>query len=148
MNPSLCGSPPPYDDFKISPQPICFPGSINMETMIRQHTKFPLLLVLPGKPDHQAVHCPTANFGQLSRGSVTKLMLITAFDAYLTPRSQGAMSLAHIYVNLKEPCNQDIKEKVNANFFLKRRQTLHEIPNPRGIVCRRCFSNSISCLWC
>ena len=48
--------------------------------MIRQHTKFSLLLDLPGKPDHQAIHCPIANFGPLSSGSVTNPMLITVFD--------------------------------------------------------------------
>ena len=108
-----------------------------MTTMIMQHTKF-LLLVLPGKPDHQTLHCPNANFGPLSMGSVTNPMLIIALDAYLTPSLPGAVSLVHKYVNLKEPYNQGIKEKV-ATIFFKRRQALHEIPNPRGIVCRRCF---------
>ena len=57
-------------------------------------------------------------------------MLITVLDTRLTPRSPGvwdssdsecsalthfSMSLAHIYVNLKEP--QDIKEQVTSNFF-------------------------------
>ena len=37
---------------------------------------FPLLLDLPGKPDQQAIHCPTANFGPLSRDNVTKPQLI------------------------------------------------------------------------
>ena len=32
-----------------------------MTTMIKQRTKFPLLLDPLGKPDHQAIHCPTAN---------------------------------------------------------------------------------------
>ena len=75
---------------KYSPNLYALTGPINMTTMIRQHTKFPLLLVLPGKPDHQAIHCPTANFGPLSRGNVTNPMLITAFDTYVTPRSPGA----------------------------------------------------------
>ena len=83
-----------------------------------------------GKPDHQAIHCPTANFGPISRGSFSNPMLITVLDTRLTPRSPGvwdssdsecsalthfSMSLAHIYVNLKEP--QDIKEQVTSNFF-------------------------------
>ena len=43
-----------------------------------------------GKPDLLAIQCPVANFGPLSRGSVTNLMLINVFDTYLTPRSLGA----------------------------------------------------------
>ena len=61
-----------------------------MTTMIRQNTNFPLLLDLPDKPDHQAIHCPTANSGPLSRGGVTNSILITVFDNYLTPMSPGA----------------------------------------------------------
>ena len=49
-----------------------------MASMIRQHIKFRLLLDPTSKPDHQAIHCPTANFGPLSRGSITNPMLITA----------------------------------------------------------------------
>ena len=56
-------------------------------------------------------------------------MLNTAFDAYLTLISPGAVSLVHKSVNLKEPYNEDIKGKV-----LKKEDTSHEIPNPRGIV--------------
>ena len=51
---------------------------------------FPLLLDPPGKPDYQAIHCPTANFGPLSRGSVTNPILITVFDTYLPPKSPEA----------------------------------------------------------
>ena len=51
---------------------------------------FPLLLDRPGKPDQQAVHFPTANFGPLSRDSFTYPVLITVFDTYLTPRSPVA----------------------------------------------------------
>ena len=47
-----------------------------------------------GKPDLLAIQCPVANFGPLSRGSVTNLMLINVFDTYLTPRSLGAWVLA------------------------------------------------------
>ena len=32
----------------------------------------------------RAIHCPSANFGPISRGSVTNPMLITLFDAHLT----------------------------------------------------------------
>ena len=84
---------PPYDDFKISlPTYYAPPSPINMATMIRQHTKFPRTASSPRKPDHQAIHGPTANFRSLSRGSVTNPMLITAFDAYLTPRSSSGES--------------------------------------------------------
>ena len=62
-------------------------------------------------------------------------MLITVFDAYLTPRSLGVVGLVHKYVNLKEPNNQDIKEEVTTNFLKKRKQVLDEIPNPRALVC-------------
>ena len=43
-----------------------------------------------GKPDYQDTHCPTANFGSLSNGSITNPMLITVFDTHLTPESPGA----------------------------------------------------------
>ena len=71
------------------------PISMNMTTMEKdntQHTtnKFPLRLDPLGKPDHQALQCPTANFGPLLKGSVTNQMLITVFDIYLTPKSPGA----------------------------------------------------------
>ena len=52
---------------------------------------FSVLLDLPGKPNQQAIHCPTAGLEPLSRGSVTNPMLITVFDTYLTPRSPGAL---------------------------------------------------------
>ena len=51
---------------------------------------FPLLQDLPGKPDRQAIHCPTANFVPLSRGCITLPIIITVLDTYLTPRSPGA----------------------------------------------------------
>ena len=56
--------------------------------MIRQHTSFLLMRDPRGKTDHQAIHCPTANFGPLSRGSVTKPMLITVFDNDMTQSHQ------------------------------------------------------------
>ena len=40
------------------------------------------------------------------------------------------MCLAHKYVNLNESYNQDIKEQVTTENFLKRRQGLNEIPTP------------------
>ena len=66
-------------------------------------------------------------------------MLITAFDAYLIPRSLGIVGLVHKFVNPKEPNNQDIKEKVTTNFFKKRKQVLDKIPNPRALVCSGFF---------
>ena len=36
------------------------------------------------------INCPTANFGQLLRGSITNSILITVFDTYLAPRSRRA----------------------------------------------------------
>ena len=43
-----------------------------------------------GKPDHQVIRCPTANFGALLRVSVTNSILITVLDTYLIPRSLAA----------------------------------------------------------
>ena len=96
---------PPNNYSKISLYLYALTGTINMTTMISQHTKFPLTLVPPGKPNHQAIYCPTANFGRLSRGKITNPILITAFDAYLIPRSPGTVSLVHKYINLKELYN-------------------------------------------
>ena len=59
-----------------------------MTNMIRQHTEFPPIARSPGKPDQQAIHCPTANFGLLSTGSVTNPILITVFDTYNTHIAQ------------------------------------------------------------
>ena len=81
---------PSYDDFKIFPQPICSSKSHKYDNYDKTTYKVPpLLLVLPGKPVHQAIHYPTANFGPLSRGSVPNPMLITVFDSYLSTRSLG-----------------------------------------------------------
>ena len=66
-----------------------------MTAMKRQHKNSPPLLIPPGKPDLDGIPYPTSYFGPLSNCSVTKPMLITAFDAYLTPRLRGAVSLAH-----------------------------------------------------
>ena len=49
---------------------------------------FPYYLFPQGKPVRQAIYCPTANFGPLSRGRITNLMLITEFDTYSTPSHQ------------------------------------------------------------
>ena len=61
-----------------------------MTTMIGPNTKFPPTARSPGKSDHQAIHCPTANVGPPSRGSVTNPILTPVFDTYLTPKSPGA----------------------------------------------------------
>ena len=79
-----------HDNFKISPKLYAVPSPINITNMIRQHREFPPTARSLGKPDQQAIHCPTANFGPLSRDSVTNPMLITVFDNYLTPRSSRA----------------------------------------------------------
>ena len=101
----------------------------------------PLLLDSPGKPDRQALHYPTANFGPLSRGSVTNPINVNHcvwyfFDPMVTgspglnqDRSDSecsaltyfSMSLAHKYVNIKEPYNQDIKEQVTTTNWLKKK---------------------------
>ena len=83
------------------------------------------MLVPPGKPDLQAIHCPTTNFGPPSRGSITSLMLITAFDAYLTPMSLGTVSLVHESVNLNELYNEGIREKVTTKKKIKKEYRLH-----------------------
>ena len=72
---------------------------------------FPLLLDPPGKSDHQAIHYPTANFGSLSRGSITMPILFTdpkvtrslglnqdPSDSACSPLTLFSMSLAHKYV--------------------------------------------------
>ena len=69
-------------------------------------------------------------------------------DSECNALNHFSMSLAHKYVNIKEPYNQDIKEQVINKSFKKRRQALNEIPNLRDIVCKRCFSNSVPYLWC
>ena len=76
----------------------------------------------------QAWYCPTANFEPLSRGNVTNPILISVWYL-LDPKVTGSLRLsqdpansecsslthfsvrlARIYVSLKEPYNQDIKE--------------------------------------
>ena len=111
---------------------------------------FPLLLDPPGKPDHQATHCPTANFGPVSRGSITYSILITVFDTYLTPKVTGSlglsqdlsdsectvlthfsMSVAREYVNLKKPYNQDIKVYVTTITFITKKKDFTWNPQTR-----------------
>ena len=82
--------PPPHENFKISSKLYALPSPINMTNIIRQDTEFPATARSPGKPDQQAIHCPTANFGQLSRDRVTNPMLITVFYSHVTARSPGA----------------------------------------------------------
>ena len=125
MVPSLCGLPPHLITSK-SPQPICSSksykyGDYDKTKYKIQIQSFSLLLDPPGKSDYQAIHCPTANFRSLLRGSITN-HLITVFDTCLAPKVTGnlslsqdssdsecsalthfSMSLAHGCVNLKEP---------------------------------------------
>ena len=82
MVPSRCGLPP-YDDFKISLQPICSSKS-HMTIMIRHHKNFP--------PTASSFRLFTRLFTaprltlDYYRGAAS---LITAFDTYLTSRSLG-----------------------------------------------------------
>ena len=41
-----------------------------------------------------------------------------------------------------------MKEQATIENILKRQPALHEIPNPRGIVYKGCFSNSVAYLSC
>ena len=82
-----------------------------------------------------------ANFGPLVRGSITNPILITAFDAYLTPTSLGAMSLVHKYINLKKPYNQDIKEKVTTKKFLEKKAGFTWNPQPQRHSVQKVFLN-------
>ena len=66
---------PPYDDIKISPQPICSSKPHKHDNYDKLTNSFPLLPVPPSKPVHQAIHYPMANFGPL-------------FDHYLTQGHQ------------------------------------------------------------
>ena len=86
---SLCGFPS-IRYLQNPPQRLCSSKSYEYDNYDKKIRSFPLLLDPPGKIDHQAIHCPTANFGPLSRCSVTNAILITVFDNYLTPRSPGA----------------------------------------------------------
>ena len=77
-------------NLKSCPNLHAFPSPINMKLWQDRIKSFPLLEDPLCKPDHQAIHCPAANFGPLSRDSVTNSMLTTALDTYLMPRSARA----------------------------------------------------------
>ena len=49
------------------------------------------------------------------------------------------MSLAHKCVNLKEPYNQDIKEQVTTNFFLKKEDRLYMKSQPQRYSVQKVF---------
>ena len=61
---------------------------------------FLLVIAPPGKPDHQAIHCPTANFRPLWGDCVTNPILITVFNTYLTTRSPRAWVRAKAFTIL------------------------------------------------
>ena len=87
---------------------------------------FPLLLDPPDKPDHQAIHCATANFGPLLRGSITNLIRLQGLskissDSECSVLTHFSMGLTYKYVNLKEPYNQNKKEQVITKNFLKKK---------------------------
>ena len=100
-----------HDHLKIFPKLNALPSPINMANMIRQHTEFPPTARSTGKPEQQAVHCSTANFGPLPRDNITNPMLIPVFDLYLTSRSLGAgfeprlfhFWIQHFNLHLHEP---------------------------------------------
>ena len=66
-------------------------------------------------------------------------MLITGFDAYLTPMSPGAVRLVHKSVNLKEPYNEDIKGKVTTKKFLKKKTGFTWNPIPQRHSAQKSF---------
>ena len=125
------------------------PSPIGMTTMIRQNTKFPPIAWSPGKPDHQAIDCPTSNSGPLLRDIVTNSILITVWYLFNTkingslglsqdPSDSECSALTHFsmnldrkYVNLKEPYDQDIKEYVTTIVFLKKKTDLIWNPPPQ-----------------
>ena len=119
---------------------------------------FSLLLDPPDKPDHQAIHCPTANFGPLSRGSITNPILITVFDTYLASKvtkslglsqdpsssecsalTHFSMSLARKYVYLKEPYNKDIKGQVTTIVLLKKKTDFTRNPQSQRKSVQKVF---------
>ena len=76
----------------------------------------PLLLNPPGKTDHQAVHCPKANFNHLVwylfDPKVTESLGLSQDPSHskCSALSHFSMSLVRKYVNLKKPYNEDVKE--------------------------------------
>ena len=155
MVPSLCSLLPPLMiTSKSLPPPNLYalPSAINLATMTRQHTKFSLLLDLPGKPDH----FPIANFGPISRGRITKPMLIAVFDTHSNPRSlrqwvwvktlsdseystltHFSMSLVLKYANLKEP--QDIKQQFTTKRVSKKNTGFTWNPQPQRHSVQKVF---------
>ena len=111
---------------------------------------------------HWAIHCLTANFGPLLRGSMTNPMLITVFDTHLISKSLGFsqdpsnsersalthffMSLAHKYINLKEP--QDIKEQVTSKSFFFKKAGFTWNPQPQRHSVQKVFFKLNPGLWC
>ena len=90
MVPSLCGLPP-IDDSKISPQLICSSKFHKYDNYDKATYRVPPIASFPRQTCSPGCsHCPAANVGPLSSGSVTNLILTTAFDTYLTPRSPRA----------------------------------------------------------
>ena len=65
-------------------EPTPFQNSASKVAGLQVHYILVNNLVSPDKPNHQAAYCPTANFGLLSRGSVTNLMFITEYDPKVT----------------------------------------------------------------
>ena len=127
MVPSLCGLPHLMTS-KTNPKSYKYDNYC--------YCQIHLLLGLSDKRDHQAIHCPTANFGPLSKGGITNLILITVFDPNVTGNlglsqdpsdsessdlTHFSMSLVYKYKYLKEPYNQDIKEQVTTKNFLRRK---------------------------
>ena len=68
--------PPPFDYLKISPQPICSLKSLKYDNYDKLTYSFPLLLVPPNKPVHQAIHYSMANFRPLLDPKVTRSLAI------------------------------------------------------------------------
>ena len=55
------------------------------------------------------------------------------FDSECSASTYFSMSLAHKYVNLKEPYNQDIKKHVTTNFFWKKGDRIYmKSPTPEA----------------
>ena len=71
-----------------------------------------------------------------------------SFDSECSTLIHFSRSLTQNKANLKDNYNQNTKEQVITQNIKKRRRALHEISSSRGMVWRRCFSNSIPYLWC
>ena len=75
-------------------------------------------------------------------------------DSECNALTDFSMSLARKYVNLKEPCNKDIKEQVTTIIFLEKKTLYMKSPTPeakcaKGVfqiqspICGVTFSNNI-----